>query len=35
MSSKDKVNLFALHSTAKVNSYIEIYNPDAKSQSHS
>ena len=27
MSSKDKVNLFALHATAKVNSYIEIYNP--------
>lgn len=25
--SKDKVNLFALHSSAKVNSYIEIYNP--------
>ena len=27
MSSKDKINLFALHATAKVNSYIEIYNP--------
>ncbi len=25
--SKDKVNLFALHATAKTNSYIEIYNP--------
>lgn len=25
--SKDKVNLFALHATAKPNTYIEIYNP--------
>ena len=25
--SKDKINLFALHTTAKTNSYIEIYNP--------
>ena len=27
MKSKDRVNLFALHSTAKINSFIEIYNP--------